>query len=58
MASPFKHLSKLQTLTLSRNAIKSVGNQAFVGNNMLQEIDLSDNAISTIQVGTNPFLSD
>ena len=49
MAAPFRHLSNLQVLTLSRNQIKSVGNQALVGLSSLQEIDVSDNIISTIQ---------
>ena len=49
MAAPFRHLANLQVLTLSRNQIKSVGNQALIGLSLLQELDLSDNIISTIQ---------
>jgi hypothetical protein len=40
MAAPFRHLANLQVLTLSRNQIKSVGNQALIGLSSLQELDL------------------
>lgn len=49
MKSPFKGLLHLQRLTLSRNQIKSVGDQAFLGIDDLESIDLRDNVISTIQ---------
>eukprot|EP00092_Neocalanus_flemingeri_P010605 GFUD01011424.1.p1 GENE.GFUD01011424.1~~GFUD01011424.1.p1 ORF type:complete len:1305 (-),score=340.61 GFUD01011424.1:343-4257(-) len=48
-AAPFKHLKLLRVLTLARNSIKSVGNQALVGLEKLEELDLSENVISTIQ---------
>ena len=49
MKAPFKGLLHLQKLTLSRNQIKSVGEEAFVGLDNLNAVDLSDNVISTIQ---------
>ena len=52
-AAPFKHLKMLQTLGLARNSIKSVGNQALLGLEALQSLDLSGNVISTLQ--ENPF---
>ena len=48
-AAPFKHLKLLRVLTLARNSIKSVGNQALLGLEKLEELDLSQNVISTIQ---------
>jgi len=48
-AEPFKNLKLLRVLTLARNSIKSVGNQALLGLEKLEELDLSENVISTIQ---------
>ena len=48
-AAPFKYLKMLRVLTLARNSIKSVGNQALMGLEQLEELDLSQNVISTIQ---------
>jgi len=48
-AAPFKHLKLLRVLTLARNSIKSVGNQALIGLEKLQELDLTENVISTVQ---------
>jgi len=50
---PFHGLNRLKQLTLSRNAIKSVGAKALVGLENLEQLDLSDNVVSTIQ--ENPF---
>ena len=51
--APFKHLNNLETLSLARNWIKSVGNQALVGLQSLHHLDLSSNVISSVQ--ENPF---
>jgi Leucine-rich repeat (LRR) protein len=42
-------LKQLRRLSLSRNAIKSVGRHALSGLPSLEQLDLSDNVISTIQ---------
>jgi Leucine-rich repeat (LRR) protein len=52
-AAPFKHLKQLQKLSLARNSIKSVGNQALLGLEALENLDLTGNVISTLQ--ENPF---
>ena len=50
MAAPFRGLSSLRKLTLRRNLIKSVGEEAFAGGlDSLEEIDLRGNVISTVQ---------
>ena len=51
--APFKHLDQLKVLGLSRNNIKSIGNLALVGLKHIEELDFSDNIISTVQ--ENPF---
>jgi len=51
--STFKALKDLRELGLSGNAIKSVGKNALTGLRSLQQLDLADNVISTIQ--ENPF---
>ena len=52
-AAPFKHLKMLEKLGLARNSIKSVGNQALLGLEALESLDLTENVISTLQ--ENPF---
>jgi Leucine-rich repeat (LRR) protein len=42
-------LKQLRRLSLSRNAIKSVGRHALTGLVSLEQLDLADNVISTIQ---------
>ncbi len=42
-------LKQLRRLSLSRNAIKSVGRHALSGLPSLEQLDLADNVISTIQ---------
>jgi Leucine-rich repeat (LRR) protein len=50
MNAPFRGLSNLRKLGLSRNLIKSVGGSAFEGGlGSLEEIDLRANVISTVQ---------
>ena len=50
MAAPFRGLSRLRKLTLRRNLIKSVGEEAFAGGlDSVEEIDLRGNVISTVQ---------
>ena len=51
MAAPFKGLKYLRTLSLSRNKIKLIGENAFSGGlNALEEIDVRENfGLSTIQ---------
>ena len=50
MAAPFRGLSRLRKLTLRRNLIKSVGEEAFAGGlDSLEEVDLRGNVISTVQ---------
>ena len=51
MAAPFKGLTHLRTLSLSRNRIKLVGEHAFDGAlNSLEEIDVRENVgLSTVQ---------
>ena len=51
---PFHGLGSLRYLSVARNAIKSVGAKALVGLKQLEELDLYDNVVSTIQ--ENPFL--
>jgi len=49
----FDSLVSLRVLSLSGNAIKSVGRHALTGLRSLEQLDLSENVISTIQ--ENPF---
>ena len=51
MASPFKGLKFLRTLSLSRNRIKTIGENAFCGGlHGLEEIDVRENfGLSTVQ---------
>ena len=51
--APFKHLDQLKVLGLARNNIKSIGSLALVGLEHIEELDFSDNIISTVQ--ENPF---
>ena len=57
MEAPFDGLTNLKTLSLNNNMIKSVGNRSFLKLKSLEEIDLRDNHISTVQENAFQHLS-
>ena len=57
MMAPFNGLKMLKLLTLNRNQIKSIGDQAFLGLESLEELEVEENVISTVQENAFSHLS-